>query len=179
MADFERSVLEFYQLSTLYPNEWPADKNNSDSSDEESEIKKKINRRKSKYQALERAVSNRASVVPGSEQSAKGGVGNLVQKDEPDPLGTTDSVVRTLRQLGVAVQDDTRLRMRLQAPCSSCFRRLTGMHRQQVSPFIDDLLARPFPVRDACDGRHAESAIWSGRALAINRSEVGVAQSAR
>ena len=109
MADQDRTIMEFYQIPTLFPSEWPTEKDISDSSDEEREKKKKLNRRKSKYQALERAVSNRASVVPGSEQAAKGGVGNLVQRDEPDPLGTTDSVVRTLRQLGVPLQDDLRL----------------------------------------------------------------------
>ncbi|KAI1759280.1 exocyst complex component Sec5-domain-containing protein [Hypoxylon sp. FL1150] len=113
MADFDRTVLEFYQLSTPYPSEWPAEKNDkSDESDSEQEQKKqRINRRKSRYQALERAVSNRASIVQGSEKSANG-VSNLVQKDEPDPLGTSDSVVRSLRQLGVPVQDDIRLRNR-------------------------------------------------------------------
>ncbi|ORY62934.1 exocyst complex component Sec5-domain-containing protein [Pseudomassariella vexata] len=110
-ADLNRNVLEFYGLSTAYPTEWPTDKDNSDASDSEEEQKKqrKIQRRKSRYQALERAVSNRASVVPGSEKSTNG-VGNLVQKDEPDPLGSTDSVVRTLKQLGVPVQEDPRLR---------------------------------------------------------------------
>ncbi|KAI1136979.1 exocyst complex component Sec5-domain-containing protein [Hypoxylon sp. FL0543] len=113
MADFDRNVLEFYQLSTPFPTEWPAEKDNkSDDSDDELEQKKqKINRRKSRYQALERAVSNRQSIVQGSEKSANG-VSNLVQKDEPDPLGTSDSVVRTLKQLGVPVQDDIRLRNR-------------------------------------------------------------------
>ncbi|KAI0140089.1 exocyst complex component Sec5-domain-containing protein [Hypoxylon sp. NC0597] len=113
MADFDRNVLEFYQLSTPFPTEWPAEKDNkSDDSDSEQEQKKqKINRRKSRYQALERAVSNRQSIVQGSEKSANG-VSNLVQKDEPDPLGTSDSVVRTLKQLGVPVQDDIRLRNR-------------------------------------------------------------------
>lgn len=108
MADLERSVLEFYQVSTPYPVEWPAEKNNSDVSDDE-DTKSKINRRKSRYQALERAVSNRTSVIPGSETSGSG-VGNLVQKDEPDPLGTTESVVRTLKQMGLPLQDDPRLR---------------------------------------------------------------------
>ncbi|KAI1446393.1 exocyst complex component Sec5-domain-containing protein [Annulohypoxylon stygium] len=112
MADFDRNVLEFYQLSTPFPTEWPTEKDKSDESDSELEQKKqKLNRRKSRYQALERAVSNRASIVQGSEKSANG-VSNLVQKDEPDPLGTSDSVVRTLRQLGVPVQDDIRLRNR-------------------------------------------------------------------
>ncbi len=115
MADFDRNVLEFYQLSTPFPTEWPADKDKSDGSDSEQDQhkkqkKKQLKRRKSRYQALERAVSTRASIIAGSEKSANG-VSNLVQKDEPDPLGTTDSVVRTLRQLGVPVQDDPRLRM--------------------------------------------------------------------
>lgn len=112
MADYERSVLEFYGLPNPYPNEWPAEKNVSDGSEDESEKKNtKLGRRKSRYQALERAVSDRRSTIPGS-QSEKGGVGNIVQKDEPDPLGTTDSVVRTLKQIGLPVQDDARLRMR-------------------------------------------------------------------
>ncbi|KAI5865071.1 exocyst complex component Sec5-domain-containing protein [Durotheca rogersii] len=112
MADFDRNVLEFYQLSTPFPTEWPAEKDKSDNSDSEQELsKQKINRRKSRYQALERAVSNRASIVQGSEKSANG-VSNLVQRDEPDPLGTSDSVVRSLKQLGVPVQDDVRLRNR-------------------------------------------------------------------
>ncbi|KAI1470216.1 exocyst complex component Sec5-domain-containing protein [Daldinia caldariorum] len=113
MADFDRNVLEFYQLSTPFPTEWPAEKDKSDDSDSEQEQlkKQKINRRKSRYQALERAVSNRTSIVQGSEKSPNG-VSNLVQKDEPDPLGTSDSVVRSLKQLGVPVQDDVRLRNR-------------------------------------------------------------------
>ncbi|KAH6856519.1 hypothetical protein B0I37DRAFT_412438 [Chaetomium sp. MPI-CAGE-AT-0009] len=111
MADLERTVLDFYQISTLNPVQWPTEKDNeSDASGDES-VKKKANRRKSRYQALERAVSTRSSIVPGSENSGSG-VSNLVQKDEPDPLGTTESVVRTLKHLGVPLQDDLRLRNR-------------------------------------------------------------------
>ncbi|KAL8407887.1 hypothetical protein RB594_006622 [Gaeumannomyces avenae] len=117
MADFERTVMEHYQIPSLYPVEWPAEKNTSDASDDDDGVdpaKKKaarLNRRKSKYQALERAVSNRGSLPPGSEKTANG-VGNLVQKDEPDPLGTTDSVVRTLKQYGLPLQSDPKLRNR-------------------------------------------------------------------
>lgn len=107
MADYERTILDFYQLPTPYPTEWPAEKDESASEGEEDKGSK-LKRRKSRYQALERAVSSRRSVVPGSE-GGKGGVGNLVQKDEPDPLGTTESVVRSLKQMGLPVQDDTRL----------------------------------------------------------------------
>ncbi|KAB5540420.1 exocyst complex component Sec5-domain-containing protein [Coniochaeta sp. 2T2.1] len=112
MADLDREVLDFYGISTQYPQEWPAEKdNNTDGSDDEDPRTKKLNRRKSKYQALERAVSTRGSIVPGSESSASG-VANLVQRDEPDPLGTTDSVVRTLKNMGLPMQEDTRLRNR-------------------------------------------------------------------
>ncbi|KAJ1333516.1 exocyst complex component 2 [Microdochium nivale] len=117
MGDFDRNVLEFYGLTNPYPVQWPAEKDtNTDDDDSEHEQvqakpKTKLNRRKSRYQALERAVSTRASIMSGSEKSASG-ISNLVQKDEADPLGSTDSVVRTLRQLGVPVQDDIRLRNR-------------------------------------------------------------------
>lgn len=112
MADFERTVLDFYQLTTPYPTEWPAEKNVSDASDDDEDDfqKKKRNRRKSKYQALERAVSNRGSVVPGAENSGTG-VGNIVQRDEPDPLGTTDSVVKAMQAVGLPMKEDPRLRM--------------------------------------------------------------------
>ncbi|KAI1185373.1 exocyst complex component Sec5-domain-containing protein [Nemania serpens] len=113
MADFDRNVLDFYGISTLMPTTWPAEKNDKtdDSDSDREQKKKKLNRRKSRYDALERAVSSRASIVAGSEKSA-GGVSNLVQRDEPDPLGSSDSVVRTLKELGVPLQDDTRLRNR-------------------------------------------------------------------
>ncbi|KAI1112799.1 exocyst complex component Sec5-domain-containing protein [Nemania sp. NC0429] len=115
MADFDRNVLDFYGISTLMPTTWPAEKNDKtddeDDSDRERHQKKKINRRKSRYDALERAVSSRASIVAGSEKSASG-LSNLVQRDEPDPLGSSDSVLTTLKELGVPLQDDTRLRNR-------------------------------------------------------------------
>ncbi|KAK3899147.1 exocyst complex component Sec5-domain-containing protein [Staphylotrichum tortipilum] len=111
MADLERAVLDFYQISTANPVQWPTEKDNESDASDVDTVKKKANRRKSRYQALERAVSTRSSVIPGSENSGSG-VANLVQKDEADPLGTTDSVVRTLKHLGVPLQDDLRLRNR-------------------------------------------------------------------
>ncbi len=112
MAELERSVLEFYGVPTLFPVEWPADKVDSDDSDdgEGKRRKQKLQRRKSRYQALERAATSRSANVPGSEK------GNLVQKDEPDPLGTTDSVVMTLKRYGVPIQDDPRLRKHILLP---------------------------------------------------------------
>ena len=111
MTDYERTILEHYQLSSPYPLEWPAEKDLSDLSEEEEQVKPRagVRRSKSRYSALERVASDRRSLVPGSQKSGDG-VENLVQRDEPDPLGTTESVVRILRQLGLPVADDTRLR---------------------------------------------------------------------
>ncbi|GFP53525.1 exocyst complex component SEC5 [Trichoderma asperellum] len=105
MSDYERTILEFYQLPTAYPSEWPAEKDDDSSGDEADP--KKHGRQKSRYQALESSGDGKGAAV-----GRKGGVNNMVLKDEPDPLGTTDSVVRSLRENGLQVQDDVRLRNR-------------------------------------------------------------------
>ncbi|KAH8804967.1 exocyst complex component Sec5-domain-containing protein [Xylogone sp. PMI_703] len=115
MTDYTRTVLEHYQLSTPYPLEWPAEKDLSDASDEEEDTTKPpkggLRRTKSRFSALERSASDSRNLVPGSQKSGDG-VETLVQRDEPDPLGTADSVVRILRQMGLPVQEDTKLRNR-------------------------------------------------------------------
>lgn len=116
MADYERTILEHYQLTTAYPIEWPAEKDNSDASDEEDNGGKAarngmMRRSKSRYSALERAASDRKSLLPGA-QRGENGVENMVSRDEPDPLGSSDSVVRILRARGLPVQDDPRIRNR-------------------------------------------------------------------
>jgi exocyst complex component 2 len=110
-AEYERIVLEHYQLPTGFPMEWPSEKDLSDASEGEEDLAKKnlLMRRKSRYSALERSTSDRRSLVPGSQKTGDG-LENLVQRDEPDPLGSTESVVRILKQQGLPVQDDIRLR---------------------------------------------------------------------
>ena len=109
-SELERTLLNHYNLSTLEPWEWPAEKDADDSSDEElSKVSRSQARRsKSRYSALDRSVSARGS-VPGSQKTIDG-VENLVQKDEPDPLGGPASVVQVLRQRGLPVEDDLSLR---------------------------------------------------------------------
>jgi exocyst complex component 2 len=111
MADYERTVLEHYQLPTAYPTEWPEEKDQSDISDDEDDFgppRALMGRRKSVYQALEQVATDRRSFVPGAQKTGDG-VENLVQKDESDPLGSTESVVRILRSQGLPV-DDIKLR---------------------------------------------------------------------
>ena len=110
MADFERNIVNHYNLPTPFPVEWPAELNESD---DELAPGKDLNapRSKSRYSALERTASDRRSVILGSQKTDDGRA-NLVQKDEPDPLGGMDSVVAVLKQRGLPVDEDARLRNR-------------------------------------------------------------------
>ncbi len=113
MASDVHTLLNHYNITTLYPTAWPAEKDESDASEDEQPTSKTRDlthtRSKSRYSALIRSGSDRRSLVPGSEKTGDG-IENLVQKDEPDPLGGPDSVVRILRQKGLPVEEDQRLR---------------------------------------------------------------------
>lgn len=112
MADVEQLMLKQYNLSSLDPWEWPAEKDQSDTSEDEGHAaaKRLTNRRsKARFSALERDLSVRSS-VPGSQKNSQG-IENLVQDDEPDPLGSGSTVVRMLRQRKLSVDEDLRLRM--------------------------------------------------------------------
>lgn len=169
MADLGRTVLEFYGVQSLNPDEWPADKGNTDVSDDEDdkaakeikERKAKLKRRQSKYQALERAPTNRSSHVPGAEK------GNLVQRDEPDPLGSTDSVVMTLKRSGVPVQDDPKLR-EIQLSCRREEQQANVCHREPLSPLVDDFLSGTLPFTDAHECRHTVLAPWPRYSLPVD-----------
>ena len=111
----EHTILNHYNLTNHFPTAWPTEKNESDASEDEKAgntiLKHASRRSKSRYSALERSGSDRRNLVPGS-QKLRGGQENLVQKDEPDPLGVTDSVIRVLRQKGLPVEEDQRLSTR-------------------------------------------------------------------
>lgn len=108
MADYERTIVNHYNLSNPFPVEWPAELDDTDEEDVQNGSLK-VRRSQSRYSALERSASDRKSFIPGSQKTGDGRA-NLVQKDEPDPLGASESVVRVLRQRGIPVDNDTRLR---------------------------------------------------------------------
>ncbi|KAB8337057.1 hypothetical protein FH972_021361 [Carpinus fangiana] len=113
MAEVERAILEHYNLSNLYPDEWPAEKNEAASSDDEDAgqtkraTKAKSMRHTRRFTTLERNPTKNSAASGGLNT---GGVGSIVQKDEPDALGTSGSVVKVLRQRGLPVEDDLQLR---------------------------------------------------------------------
>lgn len=115
MTTHEHTLLNHYNITNLYPIAWPAEKDESDASEDEQPRSKPQTtllahqRSNSRYSVLARSTSDRRSLVPGSEKTGDG-LENLVQKDEPDPLGGPDSVVRILRQKGLPVEEDHRLR---------------------------------------------------------------------
>lgn len=105
----DHNVLSYYNLQDPNPLEWPKDLDDTD--DEVDDTKTTIRRSKSRYSALERAASDRRTLLPGS-QKTRDGKANLVQKDEPDPLGGSRSVIAALRQRQLPVEQDVRLRNR-------------------------------------------------------------------
>lgn len=116
MAESEQVLLNHYNLNTLFPETWPAEKDDSDPSDDElPKGRDSLRRSKSRYSALDRNSSLRTSIA--GTQKNKDGVENLVQKDEPDPLGGGPSVVQTLRSRGLPVEDDLKLSKNLHRCC--------------------------------------------------------------
>jgi exocyst complex component 2 len=126
MAELDRSILRHYNISTSYPTEWPAEKDQSDASDDESLLPRGpppsssrlmppkdnnlFSRSKTKrYSVLERNVRQRRIQDPKFEVSGNG-ERKATQRDEPDPLGSADSTVRLLRQRGLPVDEDAQLR---------------------------------------------------------------------
>ena len=112
MAATEAKLQNYYNISTLYPSEWPAEKDVSSDEDDDqpkTSTTNPVRRSKSRYSVLERSGSYRRS-LPGTEKT-RDGLENLVQKDESDPLGVFPSVVQVLRQRGLPVEDDTKMSM--------------------------------------------------------------------
>lgn len=106
--NIEHNVLTYYNLQDPFPVEWPKE---LDDSDDEEDEKPNIRRSKSRYSALERAASDRRTMIPGS-QKTRDGKANLVQKDEADPLGGSRSVISALRQRQLPIDQDVRVRNR-------------------------------------------------------------------
>ena len=106
MADID--VASHYGLPSEFPEEWPAELDESDASDEES-LHGGGGSHKSRYFALGRSGSQRKNL--GSQ---KGGNSreNLAQLDESDPLGSGDSVLKILKKRGLPLDEESRLRNR-------------------------------------------------------------------
>lgn len=142
----EHTILNHYNLTNPFPTAWPAEKDKSDASEEESTAnglsKTATRQSRSRYSALQRSGSDHRSLVPGS-QKLRDGHENLAQKDEPDPLGVTDSVVRVLRQRGLPVEED----QRLSEHCPSFYdQTILIAFREQIPSILHYLFSKSIPI---------------------------------
>ncbi|OJI97216.1 hypothetical protein ASPVEDRAFT_24189 [Aspergillus versicolor CBS 583.65] len=103
----DADVAHFYNLPSAYPEEWPTE---LDDEDEEEDAALQHGGSRSSYHVLDRSNS-RTGPSPGSLKGNSGRE-NLVKVDEPDPLGSRNSVLSSLKKRGLAVADDNRLRNR-------------------------------------------------------------------
>ena len=133
-ATQDRDILNYFNISDPSPAEWPTELDSED--DEEVGG---IRRSRSRYSALERSASERKSFLPGSQRTGDGRAA-LVQKDEPDPLGAPGSVVSNLRQHGVPVEADARLKNRFMLS-STTFAPETFLATTHDQDTADDLIS--------------------------------------
>lgn len=121
-AEKERSLLNKYKLTSLYPDSWPHQDQDSSEEEEDSQTNGNVPTRHasklsvnshssfSKYRNIDRHASVR-SETRDSE--------SVVQKDEPDALGMTPSVAMELKRRGLPVEDNLKLRNRFMLSSTS------------------------------------------------------------
>ncbi|KAL4873768.1 hypothetical protein BDV12DRAFT_159585 [Aspergillus spectabilis] len=105
----DADIAHFYNLPSAYPEEWPTELD--DDADEEEEEAFQRRGSKSSYHILDRSNSARRGLNLGSLKGNNGRE-NLVRVDEPDPLGSSSSVLNYLKKRGLPIDDDSRLRNR-------------------------------------------------------------------
>ncbi|KAF9883723.1 hypothetical protein FE257_003015 [Aspergillus nanangensis] len=106
MADVD--VANYYNIPSAYPEEWPAELEDDDESETETQGRRGS---RSRYFALERSNSGYKGAHPGSFKGTNGRE-NLAQTDEPDPLGSSDSVLKILKKRGLSLDEESRVRNR-------------------------------------------------------------------
>ncbi|DAA77245.1 TPA_exp: Uncharacterized protein A8136_6505 [Trichophyton benhamiae CBS 112371] len=100
MADVQpRDAAQFYNLPDLYPEEWPAQLDSDSDGEGEGPSKSDDYRRRSQIRYSGLIAGKR------DQERFKGGDGTAL-KDEPDPLGGPDTILRTLRMRGLPVDDE-------------------------------------------------------------------------
>lgn len=105
-------VASHYGIQNPFPDQWPAELDEGDVSETDDVATgagPKLNRRSTRYSAL--AGINSRNLRTGSIRAGASG-DNVSVKDEPDPLGSSDSVMYILKQKRIPVDEDPRLRNR-------------------------------------------------------------------
>lgn len=113
MTDYQRTVLNHYNLSNPFPVEWPAEKDQLEEPHQGISFggNPKLAAQFRRHSVLDFLGSERLTSSPKLGRDGTEGE-NAIRADEPDPLGAGDSVVRLLRQRGLPVDDDAQLSKR-------------------------------------------------------------------
>jgi exocyst complex component 2 len=106
----EGEVQNYYKLDSLYPEAWP-DHNDPEESSEDESLVPEPQRARITSRSRFSALGSKRTSVPGAERT-KDGFENLVQRDEPDPLGSNNSVITALKRKGVSIDADSKLSMK-------------------------------------------------------------------
>ena len=102
-AETEREILAHYNLSFLYPTEWPPEKNEGEDNEQETpEAKAAKARHTRRFTTLEhsRGHSKHSGRSPHKGRGRDDELPPL-PKDEPDPIGTSASIVTMMRKRGL------------------------------------------------------------------------------
>ncbi|KMP03998.1 hypothetical protein CIRG_03690 [Coccidioides immitis RMSCC 2394] len=99
----QQDVARHYNLPSAYPDEWPAELDLSDESRDEAGPSTQDTAAQAKWRYSGLYGDRRKSTIIASAST---------QQDEPDPLGGPQSVMELLKQRGLPVDEDARLRSR-------------------------------------------------------------------
>ena len=108
-AETEQEILAHYGVRSLYPQQWPADKDEADDHEETPEAKAKA-RHTRRFTTLEHARGTKGK--GRSPHKGRGGRDADVPplpRDEADPLGASASIVSLLRRKGIPADRDEQL----------------------------------------------------------------------
>lgn len=91
------ALLKHYRLQDPFPAAW------SDPIEDAAEMQGLKGNSTVRYSVLQENVASTLKGLLADD-------GGMLPQDEPDPLGTTESVVRVLKQRGLPVEENLRLR---------------------------------------------------------------------
>ncbi|KAL9051866.1 MAG: hypothetical protein Q9162_005756 [Coniocarpon cinnabarinum] len=108
-GESERDILAHYGLNSLYPSEWPAEKEEGDGQESEPESKAKIKHAR-RFTTLEHSRGKRKGKSPSKRREQD--LPPPLPRDEADPLGGSASIVSLLRRKGIPADRDEELKNR-------------------------------------------------------------------
>ena len=105
----EQEILAHYNLTSLYPEEWPSEKNEGESNEQDNAEAKAQSRHTRRFTILGQPRGSDKKGKSPHRGRGKDDALPPLPRDEPDPLGNSSSIVATLRRRGVPVEGNEEL----------------------------------------------------------------------